>query len=69
MGCICGCHDKLDKIGVRGCCFKCEADHDPLRNALGALRVCVERLEASQPPEGGATAHTIEIANTVLKQY
>ncbi len=34
MGCICGCHDKLDAIGISGCCFECEKEHDPLRNAL-----------------------------------
>lgn len=46
MGCDCECHDKLDKIGVRGCCFKCEADHDPLRNALSDIGMAVlkERL-------------------------
>ena len=34
MGCNCSCHKKLEKIKVRGCCFSCEASHDPLRNAL-----------------------------------
>lgn len=37
MGCTCECHDKLNKVGVLGCCFKCEAEHDPLRNALGHI--------------------------------
>lgn len=34
MGCICGCHEKLEEVGVNGCCWKCEAEHDTLRNAL-----------------------------------
>lgn len=34
MGCVCGCHEKLDAIGVLGCCFECQADHDTMRNAL-----------------------------------
>ncbi len=38
MGCDCDCHEKLNKIGVLGCCFKCAADHDTLRNALSSQR-------------------------------
>lgn len=34
MGCICECHGKIEAVGVNGCCWECEADHDPLRNAL-----------------------------------
>lgn len=37
MGCNCSCHPKLEKIGVRGCCFKCEREHGPLRMALQAV--------------------------------
>jgi hypothetical protein len=64
MGCICGCHDKLDAIGVRGCCFECEKDHDPLRNAL--LQVSVIRNYVNE--EGVSdTAKVIRVQGVMNK--
>lgn len=37
MGCDCECHPKLESVGVLGCCFNCEREHDPLRWALDNL--------------------------------
>lgn len=33
---------------------------------LGALKACIERLEASQPPEGGRTDAVLLRANAVI---
>lgn len=54
MGCICGCHEKLDALGINGCCFVCEKDHDPLRNALAAANALLAKL--------GTDAHPVEKA-------
>lgn len=57
MGCICECHALLEKVGVLGCCWKCEAEHDPLRNAISALaeiskEQCCDELGSERHPRG-----------------
>lgn len=63
MGCICKCHEKLDKIGVNGCCYGCESEHDPLRNAeaklreLSAVKRVVDKLKRALRGAAGAISH------------
>lgn len=47
MGCICKCHDQMSAFAFRGCCWNCEAEHDPLRNALAALAEKSRLLESA----------------------
>lgn len=49
MGCICGCHEKLEEVGVNGCCWKCEAEHDTLRNALLQVQELQKNLPCGHP--------------------
>lgn len=58
MGCDCVCHAKLESVGVRGCCFQCEDQHDPLRNALSALEY-IAQVGKADP---------VEIARNALKR-
>ena len=44
MGCICKCHEQGMEFG---CCWKCEAVHDPLRNALAALAEKARLLDSA----------------------
>jgi len=40
MGCICECHKTFVRIdGIRGACWECEKEHDPLRNANNRINV------------------------------
>ena len=81
MGCDCDCLEKLNKIGIHGCCFKCEADHDFLRNALhrnGELLRAVHNVRLAycqaackNPPLGNPspsehTAFCTEVSNFIL---
>ncbi len=52
MGCICGCHDKLKTVGVLGCCFECEKDHDQLRNARARIANAIDRIDTSGGTDG-----------------
>lgn len=45
MGCTCGCHDRMSALAIRGCCWECEAAHDPLRNALDQLAAANLRID------------------------
>lgn len=51
MGCNCECHDKLNALGIHGCCFGCEKEHDSLRNALSALEIISKRRPSSYEPD------------------
>lgn len=34
MGCDCKCHIKLETVGVNGCCWLCEREHDPMMDLM-----------------------------------
>lgn len=51
MGCICKCHDEGYEFG---CCWKCEAEHDPLRNALAALKWIMDQAKNAGEMRGMA---------------
>src|SRR5438552_662961 len=48
MGCICTCHDRMSAFAMRGCCWECEKEHDPLRNALLQVEELRKQLRTAQ---------------------
>lgn len=65
MGCDCACHAKLEKAGIRGCCFKCEKEHDQLRNALDQVKQAKELVMKAGAGVGGM----LEGAQDVLQEH